>query len=510
MKTDNPLQQKYLLVKEMLSGIPGITGVGMGEKETGGQLTGEMSWRIYVQEKKALHLVLMADQIPAVLFDIPTDVIAHTPVMLNCGDNGYQATLTPGIQIANDARKEGTLGCFARLKAGGGTVILSNHHVLYAAKRGDHATIGQPYITCSSCSSCGAIANNIGDGSNGRGANPQTQVINGENYTIGNMDGGIAALISNVRPFTNAIPGIGMITGTPPAGQLGVVINVSGDLQHPDPDSLVRKLGITTGLTLGQVVKLAEHNPIYDDPKEVSTRRGLIDQILIMPRQSPGTVGTGIDFCDFGDSGSVVVNRHNQVIGLLSGLIKLDSTQLAAMGMPPGLGNFAAVTPIQRVLDQLGIEIPGSFQSTGTTAGAVMTQPAALYSLISPSQTFKKLQRQLSTSPLGEAVATAIEKHTPEIGELVNHCRPVTVVWHRHYGPAWSVHFLNSIKDRDYRIPDEVKDVSKQLFLSRMAVVLEENGSKALQQDIVKYTWLINAMATTSTVTGLFQFFVTA
>lgn len=474
--------------EQRLLSLPGVLHVGVGLKEKAGKVIDRLCIRVYVTRKRVLDQLSEHERIPSLVGGIPTDVIVRLPSVATSGDSSFKATLTPGILIGNDRVGEGTLGCFARLRGQpDSVVIISNQHVLYAGGAGADARIGQPSVTCSSCSRCGVIARNIGNGGNGWGQSLGTTVIDGQTYQIGDADCGAARLITGVRPFTNQIPNIGMISGTPPPGSLGVVTNMP-PTRPPNPDCIVRKFGMATGFTVGQVVQLssADSGPIYD--QDSFTGHALVRQILVMPLQGPNGPGGRIDFLDEGDSGSVVVNRHNQVIGLLRGMFSFTGDELAGMGLPRDRGKFGVVTPIQRVMDILNIEIPGNFHSTGTTSGPVIELPETSgIHVLQATPAVTRLQRELTATAGGRILAELIEKHRREIDRLLGSCRPVIVAWNRNQGPAWMAHFINSISDESCVIPETIKGITQRQALVHMGEALTAHGSEALRADLKRY-----------------------
>ena len=79
----------YDEVRQELLSIPGVLGVGIGVKETDNEFTDEMSYRVYVAEKKPVEELTAAELIPPQIGDFRTDVLI--PLRLQedsdvCGD----------------------------------------------------------------------------------------------------------------------------------------------------------------------------------------------------------------------------------------------------------------------------------------------------------------------------------------------------------------------------------------------------------------------------------------
>jgi len=111
---------------------------------------------------------------------------------------------------------------------------------------------------------------------------------------------------------------------------------------------------------------------------------------------------------------------------------------------------------------------------------------------------FQKLVKQ---SPRGSLYNDLGFQHGPEVVRLVHHCRPVTVAWHRSEGPAWAAHLINSARDPEYRLPEQVKGVSQQRLLTRMAEALRSHASPALRADLDRYGESVITLAGFQSVT---------
>ena len=76
MKPEEIASIKARVEKEFLD-RPGVTGVGVGYKEVGGQRTNEVAIIIYVKEKKPLAALTGAERVPPVIEGVKTDVKAR-------------------------------------------------------------------------------------------------------------------------------------------------------------------------------------------------------------------------------------------------------------------------------------------------------------------------------------------------------------------------------------------------------------------------------------------------
>ncbi len=139
------------LVEETLEGVlddwlarPGVTGVDIGFKWSGGQMSEELALRVHVVQKKDAASIDIADLFPSRVGSIPVDVIQAqyhlpgeptsksllgletVPPTKGLGDAG----IALGSSIGNQFVTAGTLGAKVIDLDGGGEMILSNWHVL--------------------------------------------------------------------------------------------------------------------------------------------------------------------------------------------------------------------------------------------------------------------------------------------------------------------------------------------------------------------------------------------
>ena len=275
--------------------LPNVTGVYTDYKTTGGRRTDRLSIVVTVRTKKD---VPKSQAIPKEINGIPTDVVEEeivpmVGVLLDeiapAVDAASYATLQGGISIgpcrsvhldppevttSGDYVFVGTLGCIVQDNATNQPMMLSNFHVMCindAWAVGN--TMTQPSrVDGGSCPS-GVV-----------GTLARAQLTSAVDCAVSNVSG---------RPTDCSIVEIGDINGTATA-TTGLA---------------VRKRGRTTGLTHGTVMATDYTTSVdYGDGLGVVT---LHDQIRIVndPAESA-------QFGNKGDSGSVVVNASNEVVGL--------------------------------------------------------------------------------------------------------------------------------------------------------------------------------------------------
>ena len=301
-------QQEQLLrllpeVRWRLRHIPGISSIGVGAKEVAGEITYDMAYRIYVERKLPNDDLPAAWRIPERIRGINTDVLPRSSTEVLADDGKYRP-LKGGSQCKNQYVEgdndllAGTIGCLVRLDSPVQEVCaLSCEHVMVAGQASMQVLVGQPRYVLSCC--C-CTFNQIG------------KVINFQknesvDCAIAQLDEDIAHEVGTSNTLNDVVD-IGTLTGVAQAVCF----------------EAVKKRGRTTQLTTGQVVDVIFEN----------------SQILVHP------TGGSPKFADRGDSGSVIVNAANRVIGLLWATDAATRTK--------GVANH-----IGQVMDSMGIKIAG-------------------------------------------------------------------------------------------------------------------------------------------------------
>src|SRR5688572_7451091 len=326
MKTRSQIvaQQRQLLaflphVRAQFGKIPGVELVGLGAKEKSGKIFDEWAFRFYVNKKRPLRDIPKSQQIPDRIFGVQTDVIAHfekaslvceASVLSVDTKNYHDDGIRGGISIRNDHFDNdqpsgyGTLGILARRKSDNALVGLTCSHVVNAASESPttlNTKVGHPkyWISCCCCPH-----GYIGDVAKATSTNDLDCAI------IDIHDDLLEKITSNVTE--NLVEGI--------------VGNISGAAAIICFETL-RKRGRTTGLTTGKVSDVA-----------YGTNQMLIERTDGNP---------GDPFACHGDSGAVIVNSANQVVGLLVAANRVDMKKVIA-------------THIKPVMVELGIAIAGT------------------------------------------------------------------------------------------------------------------------------------------------------
>lgn len=254
--------------------IPGILNIGVGAKEVGGEVSSDMAFRVYVDRKLPNDELIAAWRIPESIRGVWTDVLPQSKTEMLTDDGKYRP-LKGGSQVKNQYVDQdndllaGTIGCLVRLDSPVQEICaLSCEHVMVAGQASLQVIVGQPrYVVSCCCCTYNQIGKVVSYQKNDR-----------VDCAVAVLDQDIAAEVISGNTLNNVV-GIGTLTGVAQAVCF----------------EAVRKRGRTTELTTGQVVDVIFEN----------------SQILVHP------TGASPRFADRGDSGSVIVNAADRVIGLL-------------------------------------------------------------------------------------------------------------------------------------------------------------------------------------------------
>lgn len=335
----DPIADRIWDAMDVLFKKKNVTRVGIGYKRTGNTMVEKMCFVVTVAEKMAMEELLPEDLIPQEIFGIPTDVIMPQAMKLLSDAptpppgvyTSDERPLIAGVELAG--KVYGTLGCFARRNSDDSLVMLSNYHVMIGkgkdpaalAKKGD--PVFQPL------------------------GSPVGKIVDFKRPDagkVGKVDAAIATV--NIPPtadnivISNKIKGLGKRKnpGNPPDPDpekdyttddewiRGVALKKSVDkgngvmIMYPvKVGERVRKVGRTTGRTIGEVVRIdiLPAIPVGDDPADTpAEKRNYIGQFEIKP------IDTNTEVSKDGDSGSVVVDDENRIAGLLfTGLDKFSN-----------------------------------------------------------------------------------------------------------------------------------------------------------------------------------------
>ena len=505
--------------------VPGVVGVGMGVKETAGELTGEVAVIVYVEQKKPRSALRQSELLPDSVEGVKTDVQRRLRFEPLGG-----TTLKGGVQIRRspDDRgrpKPGTLGYVATRLSDSLNVILSCDHVMVSRRQGDLRIFHPDVSRC-----CGSLKNAVGGVLAGHtGHVPFTNPQGTDTYFI---DAAIASIISGVTA-RKVIPDVGPITG-------------SGDLTATpvgpgNATTTVRKRGAITAVTQGTVDDVAF--PFKQVPMAPTIQRvikirpsaghtfpfsitwkvppaDVADHLTDFPAQSLGGTATQLSadeirfdvpvFAVPGDSGAAVVNvTGGTIVGLVfsgsvSELAAFQEGRLGSGIVPTG---FAVACHIPPILAELGIRIDPSTDTSGGRGGVVpgdeisADPPEALDAI---NTRLAGLEGRLDATPAGRRLNDLVRTHGDELMELVHHRRRVLVEWHRTRGPAFAALLLEALLDGGRALPSAVDGVSRDAILARMKHALDTEGSPALRAAMAENeAFLLDLLARSRTVDEL-------
>jgi hypothetical protein len=460
-----------------LKKYPGVVGVGFGFKRKGGETTDQLAFTVYVVEKKSPGELRPEELIPREFKGFPTDV-AKVPQMkmIHCVDMDHHSPLIGGISIStfkqapNSEWPSGTLGCFATIdgvQPPENVVLLTNHHVLlkFGEQVGD--TVYQPKFIESN----GQVSivldqehrNPIGKIHNAGIEDNHPFTFPGESQLPYFVDAATAKLDISISSWCDTNCGVhfkNLIRGLNINGN-SVIESVANVRQStlaalPAGSSYeVYKVGRRTGRTKGKVTNVA----VGPFPN------GATNVIEIEALEMDSSCAPSLRFADEGDSGSVLVNSQNQVVGLVFG-VDLDDPKIA----------FAC--HIAPVLDKLKVTLidaghPHPAADTLLDLPGVVAEDGANHTT--------RLKERLLGTDAGREIYNLVMTHRFEVVELVNRCRPVTVAWRRARGPAFLAHLLNNARNPAHVVPREIEGVTRETLIRNMARALAAHGSPGLR-----------------------------
>jgi hypothetical protein len=470
IQNQNTLISVHAAATAQLMQIQGVEDVAVGLKEVNGLPTDQICFRVYVQKLQANPV----GNVPAVVQGFPTEVVQIFAATDGPNENPSFAEterkdetehrpLKGGIAVSSKSVTEkehssGTLGWFAKTVPGNSTVLLTCAHVLWpdlfdgmpAFKNEDADKVAQPIYEKTCCCEYHVMGRRI------------IGIKNGD------VDCAIAGLLDEFVPPA-------LIIGN---RSTDVTLRVDGKDIAAIGDK-VRKIGKRSGYTEGIVIDVGSFPagtmisvPTIPGGTKHALVKTRVHQILIWPTTRQGFTPYFDDhayqmaFSNAGDSGSVVIDENHNIVGTIYSGDDLSAKRAV------GIANNIDI--VLKALKDNGHEIellksPPGGGNRGIAADFRLPRARTLNDLVRESDTL---------------VAALVRRHRDEVARLIDHCRPVTVAWHRHHGPAFAAAVNRSQRERAYRIPSEINGIGRHELFVAMARALEQHGSAVLQEDL--------------------------
>lgn len=520
--------------------IPGVHAIYVAPKTTRGKRTAEFALVVHVVRKKPASELEPTELIPPVIEGVSTDVVEAAPLVASAApattkddmdDSRHYPYVLGGVRIASESKRQttyrqgripgmtesdtsedqGTLGCVAinlAMKDKDKSkmyVALTNAHVLFDVlntTKHDGAAVGQP-DRCSVC--CKSLDHTIGhvdhDGKFGQVApdgkftgfdsatKPESPPTGIDKKPPTGIDAAFVTLDPDVQWCAKIIKS-GQGDSITTEGVAGWDI-VDGDKQPLHNESTgepiypIHKRGARTGWTEGWLIdthasfQVTSRSQVGGITKEFLFR----NQLFLIP-----TAHATQHVVLHGDSGSVVLNSSNKVIGLVHSGPKVDTDPLKYPFY------CAAACPIAVVQDQLGVEVAAfdDYRGVGVNGINTVPKPAAAPHAFADlpagraalRQSLEAARAELATTELGRRLDGALHRHFGEIRGLVNANKRTAAVWRRVGGPAWVGEALKCLLDRGRKFPAQLEGRGLGECISRLAAVLRHCGSQGLVDDM--------------------------
>jgi hypothetical protein len=494
------LSAKLEQARRVLTQFAGVESVGFGYKERGGKTTDEVSFRVYVHEKKPRSELAPHEIVPPEFAGIQTDVL---PVIYSdtfaCQSLNYHSPLAGGTHLTDlkgwtlqggGTIGVGTLGFFVSIDGESSRnryAALTNHHVLAASAKGD--TVYQPKFALNGNQvSIQRVEDEHPIGNvHDLGIRDNIDFTYDDGRDAGKyfVDAATAKIDTCYSSWCDTNFSIGLqnaILGLalPKSDQDATPTDAVAGFRRLMPEDVppgnrptVYKVGAETGRTVGRVAGVRE--------EVTDSQTGFKKENCIVIDNTGPNCENGTRFADIGDSGSVVVNGKREIIGLLFGG---DDNA--------GTGHACHIHPVLAKLKVTLISpsntIRGSGSGTLLEAGATFKDDPLVAARAAA------LRRRILESERGRAYRRLVETHRDEVSYLINHVRPVTIAWHRAHGPGFLAHVLHASRYPDHPLPRELEGITREAALSRLREAFERHGSLALQADVEAHAEELRAL----------------
>ena len=283
--------------------LPGVTGVGIGTRETDGRRVDEPAVRIYVEDARAV-----SSEVPRAIGGVAVSLIEMRIEPCGGPDRARYDPLKGGIRISHPAHGFGTLGAIVRRVADAGpeptAYGLTTCHVVGTGDESFPDVVWQPHEP----EPVSPIPTGDSVGEVAAAEYPRSAPIPPGAPLVSDVDAAIFTLDlarANTRRVSTAIVGVD------PESDLVTAITESS---WPQIGQAVRKRGSATGVTRGEVVDVhltCRWTP--GGPNCYLAEQAMVDGIPSI--DDPGGI-----FCSPGDSGALVLDDSAPTaVGLLYG-----------------------------------------------------------------------------------------------------------------------------------------------------------------------------------------------
>jgi hypothetical protein len=196
-----------------------------------------------------------------------------------------------------------------------------------------------------------------------------------------------------------------------------------------------------------------------------------------------------------GDSGSALISAQPPNDGKVVGIIYGGAEGL--LGTTWGLA-----TPIKAIMDAMGVDME---TATDAQKGVPRTVPkiAGMNMAMLPEEEVEgasvvghpsaqlrdrlmEVGQEVAATPLGQDYAEAVQRHIPEVQDLVNQHRRVGAIWNRNGGNQIVASFLEIVQFPERKLPAALNDRPITECLRRIQKALARYGSAALAADLAR------------------------
>jgi hypothetical protein len=419
----------------------------------------------------------------------------------------------------------GTLGGFARDKAGNPVLVTCSHVLFPGFKVTPDLRVYSPgYSSClfggdpigvpvfnqeqpASPDGAGGWVGGFHDGTWTGGFNAPEEIPSDAPANASEVDCAIARLDSGIQFHnewridtaggTKKIPIRGAVTKG-----LGVIAG-PGWGYLPTEQQYVRMYSANWGgvlrwgtvLSWGLNKELLYHSPIFDPKTDRAAGvKPSINQFLILPRPVPIPGQTleqlyenGEELTlEQGESGSWVINSDNRVVAMITRGFDgaFDRSRLETKHAQ----KLWVATPIGAILNHLGITVPESENGfTNAKPAAATSRVYAVTRAGRGQERVQVLRGELLHSTRGRLLLGKIAQHGPEVRSLLTTVRPIATTWRDLQGPRFLHHYVRCLEQPSHRVPDTINGVTRRRLMDVMVPLFLRHAGPQLRSDIERY-----------------------